>query len=272
MTETTHASRILITSGTGKTGRRLAARLPGARVASRSSATPFDWTDPATWAPALTGAEAVYLAYHPDITAPEAAAVLGAFARRAADLGTRRIVLLSGRGMTRAAEAEEAVRGAGVPECTVLRASWFSQNFSEEFLVEAVRAGEVALPSAPGVAEPFLDAEDIADAARAALAGEVAPGTYELTGPRPLTFEEAAAELSAATGREIRFRAVSPAAYAASLPLPPEVAALLTGLFTEVLDGRNAGTAPDLAGLLPAPPREFAAYARATAATGVWAG
>ncbi|RKN45722.1 NmrA family NAD(P)-binding protein [Streptomyces hoynatensis] len=272
-------ARVLVASGTGKTGRRVAARLAGARIGTRNpagrDAVAFDWSRPESWGPALDGVEAAYLAYYPDITAPEAADALGAFARLAAARGVRRLVLLSGRGMEGAAAAERAVREAGTG-WTVLRASWFAQNFSEEFLVHEVRAGEFTLPAVPGLVEPFVDAEDIADVAAAALTapdGAHAGRVYELTGPRALSLEEAAARISAAAGREVRYRPSAPGAYAGLLAaqgLPPEVAGLLSELFSQVLDGRNAAPTGDVEAVLGRPAREFTAYARAAAAAGAW--
>ena len=94
-------------------------------------------------------------------------------------------------------------------EWAVVRASFFAQNFSEGFLVDAVRAGVLALP-AGSVGEPFVDADDLADTAVAALTAPVAPNrVYELTGPRPLTFAEVAAELSAAAGHEVVYLPVT---------------------------------------------------------------
>ncbi|UCM87766.1 NmrA family NAD(P)-binding protein [Streptomyces marincola] len=271
----THTGTILITGGTGKTGRRVATRLPGARVASRGGTPPFDWHERATWEPALAGVEAAYLSYWPDISAPEAAGTLRAFAGLAAARGVRRLVLLSGRGMDSAAEAEAAVRESGT-EWTILRGSWFCQNFSEDFLLDPVRAGEFTLPAAPGVVEPFIDAEDIADVAVAALTGAGHAGrTYELTTGRALTLEEAAAEIGEAAGRTVAFRAVGRDQYADDLTAqgqPPEIARLLAGLFTDVLDGRNAAVSGDVAAVLGRPPRDFSDFARRAAAAGAWAG
>ncbi|QGN48455.1 NmrA family transcriptional regulator [Micromonospora sp. WMMC415] len=266
----------LVLGGTGKTGRRVAHRLADldvpVRLGSRAGTPPFDWTDPAGWDPVLAGVGAVYLTYQPDLAAPGGAEVVAAFARRAAAHDVRRIVLLSGRGEPEAEHAEAAVRAAGVP-CTVLRASWFQQNFSESHLVDPVRAGVVALPVGD-VPEPFVDADDIADVAVAALSGDGHAGQlYELTGPRALTFAEAVAGIAAATGRDVRFTTVTTEAYAARLAaegVPNAVAGLLTYLFTEVLDGRNAHVADGVEQVLGRPARDFAGYAAATAVTGVW--
>ena len=92
-----------------------------------------------------------------------------------------------------------------MPNSTVVRCSWFNQNFSEGYMIDGVLTGEVALP-AGDTPEPFVDADDIADVAVAALTEDGHEGRlYELTGPRLLTFAEAAAEIAAATGREIAY-------------------------------------------------------------------
>lgn len=267
---------ILVLGATGKTGRRVVARLAEhpvtVREGSRSAAQPFDWTDRTTWAPVLQGVDAVYLSYHPDLAAPGAADTVGEFTRLAVASGVSRLVLLSGRGEEEAQASEKLVQDAGV-EWTILRASWFSQNFSEAHLLDPVRDGEVVLPVGD-VPEPFVDADDIAEVAVAALIGDGHAGQlYELTGPRLLTFAEAVAEISTATGRRIDYVQVSPEEYAAALTaegLPQNVVDLLMYLFTTVLDGRNAHLADGVHRALGRPPRDFAEYAARTAATGIW--
>jgi uncharacterized protein YbjT (DUF2867 family) len=267
----------LVAGGTGKTGRRVAARLAerglAVRIGSRFGAPPFDWQDDSTWGPALDGVGAVYLAYHPDLAMPGAADAVRAFAALAVASGADRIVLLSGRGEPEAERAEEEVRGTGA-RLTVLRASWFMQNFSEDYMLEHVRGGEIRLPAGE-VPTPFVDAGDIADVAVSALTDERHAGrVYELTGPRSLTFAQAAAEIGEATGRAVRYVPISLAEHAADAAdhgVPPEVIALLDYLFREVLDGRNAGTTEDVERVLGRGPRDFADYAREAAAGGVWA-
>jgi uncharacterized protein YbjT (DUF2867 family) len=268
----------LVLGGTGKTGRRVVERLMGrgipVRVGSRSGEPPFDWEDEATWAPALRDVESVYVSYYPDLAVPGAVAAVRSFAELAVESGVRRLVLLSGRGEEEAQRAERAVQEAGA-EWTILRSSWFSQNFSESYLLEPVLSGEVALP-AGDMPEPFVDAEDIADVAVAALTEDGHGGQlYELTGPRLLTFEEAVGEIAEATGRKIRYVPVSVEQYASMLAehdVPAEYVWLLTYLFTEVLDGRNAHLTDGVRRALGREPRDFADYARETAATGVWNG
>ena len=265
----------LVLGGTGKTGRRvvqrLAARAIPTRVGSRSGEPPFDWDDQATWAPALDGVGSVYVSHYLDAV-PGAAETVGSFADLAVKSGARRLVLLSGRGEAEAERVEQAVRDSGA-ELTILRSTWFAQNFSENYFVDGLLAGELALP-AGDTPEPFVDADDIADVAVAALTDDRHIGQlYELTGPRLLTFAEAVTEIAEATGRQMHYVPVSiedHAAAAAEQGVPDDVITLLTYLFTEVLDGRNAHLADGVQRALGREPRDFADYAREAAASGVW--
>lgn len=267
----------LVTGGTGKTGRRVADRLTDlgvpVRIGSRSGAPPFDWADRATWAPALRGVAAVYLSYYPDLAFPGAAAAISGFTELAVAQGVGRLVLLSGRGEPEAQRCEQIVREAG-PGATVVRASVFSQNFSEGFLLDPVRSGVVAFP-AGDVAEPFVDVEDIAEVAVAALTGDGHAGqVYEVTGPRSLTFTDAVGEIAKAAGRDVYYVPVSPAEYAAALTeyagVPAEVAGALAEVFTMIFDGRNARPADGVQRALGRPPRDFTDYAQRAAASGAW--
>ena len=279
MTSNTYETKpILVLGGTGKTGRRVVERLTArglpARVGSRSGEPPFDWEDESTWAPALEGVSAVYLTYYPDLAVPGAVESTRSFAELAQKSGVARLALLSGRGEPEAERAERAVRETGA-ELTVLRSTWFMQNFSEDYMLDHVRGGEIRLP-AGDVPTPFLDVDDIADVAVAALTDDRHIGQlYELTGQRSLTFAEAAAEIGEATGRELRYTPVSLEQHEAELAqhgVAPEVIELLTYLFAEVVDGRNANTTDGVRRALGREARDFADYARATAATGVWTG
>ena len=199
----------LVLGGTGKTGRRVAQRLIArgvpTRIGSRSGSPRFDWDDATTWEPALQDVTAVFVVYYPDLAFPGAAETIRAFATTAVASGVGRLVLLSGRGEEEAEVSERAVQESGA-DWTILRASWFAQNFSEHFLLEPVLGGVIALP-AGDVAEPFVDVDDIADVAVAALTEDGHAGQlYELTGPRLLTFADAADEIAKATGRDIQYR------------------------------------------------------------------
>ncbi|WP_432489107.1 NmrA family NAD(P)-binding protein [Kineococcus sp. SYSU DK018] len=264
---------IVVIGGTGKTGRRVADRLRAkgqdVRAGSRSTEPRFDWEDASTWEGALRGAEAAYVTYYPDLAFPGVPELIEEFCRVARSVGVRRVVLLSGRGEEGAVASEQAVQRSGL-EWTVVRCNWFNQNFSESFFLEPVRAGVLSIPAGDAV-EPFVDADDIADVAVAALTEPGHTGqVYELSGPRLLSFTEVAAELSRATGREIRYEPVSHAEYAAELEregLPGDFA----DLFAIILDGRNASVTDGVERALGRAPRDFSAYAREAAATGVWA-
>ncbi|MGH3242165.1 MAG: NAD(P)H-binding protein [Spirillospora sp.] len=266
----------LVLGGTGKTGRRVVERLEAldvpVRMGSRSASPAFEWTDESTWAPVLRDVEKVYLSYYPDLAAPGAVDAVRSFTAAAVDAGVRHVVLLSGRGEEEAQECERIVQASGLT-WTVVRSSWFAQNFSEDYLLDPVREGEVVLPTAD-VPEPFIDADDIADVAVAALtedghAGEV----YEVSGPRALTFDEAIAEIGRAAGREIAFVRVPLEDYADALKrqgLPDDLIEFLAYLFGTVLDGRNAQPTDGVRRALGREPKDFADYARSTAASGIW--
>lgn len=266
----------LVLGGTGKTGRRVVERLEAldvpVRMGSRSASPAFDWEDETTWGPVLHGVEKVYLSYYPDLAAPGAVQAVTAFTAKAAQAGVRHVVLLSGRGEDEAQECERIVQESG-PAWTVVRSSWFAQNFSEDYLLDPVRSGEVALP-AGDVPEPFVDADDIADVAVAALTRDGHAGqVYEVTGPRALTFAEAVAEIGRAAGRDIAFVPVGADEYADVLKehgLPGELIEFLTYLFTTVLDGRNTRPTDGVRRALGREPADFAEYARRTAASGIW--
>lgn len=267
---------ILVLGGTGKTGRRiienLEARGVATRLGSRNAEPPFDWNDDTTWPAVLEGTSAAYISYQPDLAVAGAVEAVDAFAGLALSMDVRRLVLLSGRGEAEAQRAEQVLQSSGA-DWTILRASWFAQNFSESFLLDAVRSGTVALPVGD-VREPFVDVDDIADVAVAALTEDGHEGRlYELTGPRLLTFADAVGEIATAARRPIEFVTIPPQDYADGLEhhgVPKEFASLVMFLFTEVLDGRNAYLANGVQQALGRASRDFSDYARDTATTGIW--
>ncbi|MFI1977978.1 NmrA family transcriptional regulator [Streptomyces wedmorensis] len=272
---TARTSTVLVTSATGKTGRRVAERLAArgatVRAGSRTGATPFDWEAPGTWAPALRGADTAYVAYYPDLAAPGAVEAMEAFGRLAAENGVRRITLLSGRGEPAAVLAEESLRAsASGVELTVVRASFFAQNFSEGLLAEGVAEGAVVFP-AGDTAEPFVDADDLADVVVETLTADGHAGrVYEVTGPRPVGFAEVAAEISRVSGRPVVYEPVSEAEYAgllAGFGLPVPEAEWLAALFATLLDGHNSSAADGVKRILGREPRSFADFA-----TEAWGG
>ncbi|MEO3974597.1 NAD(P)H-binding protein [Streptomyces sp. CAU 1734] len=291
MTANTKRETVLVTSATGKTGRRVAKLLAeqGTRVraGSRKAAAPdtagagsagvvetvLDWEDPSTWGPALNGVDAAFVAFYPDLAVPGAADAMREFGRAARENGVRRLVLLCGRGEPQAEAAEDALRECGV-DLTLVRAAFFTQNFDEGLLAEGVRHGAIPMPAGQ-TTEPFIDADDIAEVAVAALTRDGYAGrTLELTGPRLLTFGEVATELTRASGREVRYVNLSEAEFREMLPtvgLSEEEAGWLAGVFTMLLDGHNSFTTDTVREVLGREPKDFTEYAREAAATGVWA-
>jgi uncharacterized protein YbjT (DUF2867 family) len=275
MTRRTQQETTLVLGGTSKTGRRvvehLGARGLPVRVGSRSGEPPFDWEDRSTWATALEGAGSVYISHYLDAL-PGAAETVGSFAELAVANGVRRQVLVGGRGEPESERVEQAVRNSGA-ELTIVRSTWFAQNFSEGGFLDFVLAGEVTLP-AGDTPEPFVDVDDIADVAVAALTEEGHEGElYEVTGPRLLTFEEAVDEIARAADREIRYVPVSMAEFESLLAeqeVPADFVWLLKYLFTEVLDGRNAHLTDGVQRALGREPKDFADFARDAAAAGAW--
>ena len=267
---------ILVLGGTGKTGRRIAASLKARgipiRIGSRSGVPSFDWNNEAGWDACLKGVETVYVNYSPDLAVPGATDSIQAFVERAKHHGVKRLVLLSGRGEDEAQACERIVQNSGL-EWTIVRASWFNQNFSEGAFIDMAHSGKITLP-AGDIAEPFVDVDDIAEVAVVALseaghAGEV----YEVTGPRLMTFNDIASELAKATGREISYIQISHEAFVAGLKesgAPQMVVWMLDYLFSTVLDGRNAHLTDGIQRALGRPPKDFAAYAREVAASGQW--
>ncbi|MES5818690.1 NAD(P)H-binding protein [Streptomyces sp. RG80] len=277
MTENTAKKTVVVTGASGRTGSRVAEalRAAGFEVRAASRAQGFDWENPTTWAETLRDADAAYLMYPSDIGSPAAAEGVGALAREAVGLGVRRLVLLSARGETQALATEEALKSSGA-DWTVVRASWFAQNFSEGPLVAELRRGELAFPAGE-VPEPFLDVRDIADVVAVALtsADGYVGRTLELTGPRLLSFRDAVAEIAGATGRELTYVPVPARAYGEALMgfgVPAEEAEFLVEVFEGLLDGRNAHLTDGVREVLGRSPRDFGDFVREAAAAGVWKG
>lgn len=270
---------VAVTGAPGKTGRRvmahLAARGVAARPLSRRSSTPFDLEDEATWTDALRGATSLYLVVPFPLTDP--VGTVGRLAARAADLGVRRQVLLSARGigqpgMELFTALEAAVTEAG-PATTLLRPTWFAQNFTEDFFEPAIRRGVLRLP-AGDLRDPFIDAGDIAEVAAATLTSDAFEGqAIELSGPRVLSFRDTAAIITAARGVPVTYEEVDADAYRRELVADghrEEDAEVILGVLDLLRDGRSAHLASGVEDVLGRPPRDFAAYVADVAATGAW--
>ena len=276
-TNTTSSNELVLVLGaTGKTGRRIVSSLRGlgvpVRLGSRSASPSFDWNNSVTWDECLEGVTKIYINYAPDLAMPGATDAISELVRRARAAGVKHLVLLSGRGEEEAQACEAIIQASGI-DWTIVRASWFNQNFSEGAFIDMVQAGQITLPDVT-TPEPFVDADDIAEVAVVALtqpghAGEL----YEVTGPRMLTLGDIAEELSNATGRTIKYTPVPHDAFVqgvAESGAPQDVLWMLDYLFATVLDGRNAYLTDGVQRALGRQPKDFSDYARGVAGTGLW--
>ena len=269
-------SPIMIIGKHAKTGQRVERRLQelgyATRGVSRSTSPAFDWRDPATWRAALQGTESAYVTFYPDLAIPAAEQTIRDFVDVAKQSGLRHLVLLSGRGEPGAERAEQVLAASGL-DWNVVRASWFMQNFSESFMIEGILNGELVLPAGDTV-EPFIDIDDIADVAVAALTRpELRNRLFEVSGPRALSFAQCAAQISRAVGYPVQFRQIPVDDFVDALRrqgAPGELAWLMRHLFSEVFDGRNSKPATGVEEALGRPATDFDEYVRKTLATGAW--
>ena len=268
---------ILVLGSTGKTGKRIVELLKAeghlVTAGSRRGNPAFDWDQPEGWAAVLKGMDSVYITYQPDLAVPGALEAIEELVKIAKRAGVRKLVLLSGKGEREAELCEQVVIHSEM-EYTIVRASWFNQNFSESFFLEPILQGDVALPQAHARI-PFVDVNDIAAVAAKALSEDGHNGAiYELTGSQALTFEEAVGEISKATGREISFTAIDMPSYIEALRshgLPADFLWLIGYLFTEVLGNPdNSEITSDIEKILGRKPIRFREYAERTAASGTW--
>ena len=267
----------LVIGGTGKTGRKVVERLQSkgqnVRIGSRKAVPAFDWDVPETWPLALEGIDKVYITYQPDLAVPGALDAIEALAGVAKEKGVKKLVLLSGKGEKEAELCEQAVMNSGL-DYTIIRASWFNQNFSESFFLDPIIAGHVALPRAEAQV-PYVDTDDLADVVTEVLLNDEHNGQiYQLTGPELLTFEDVIGRINRETGREIQFTPISLTAYGRMLEeagVPADYIWLINYLFTEVL-GTNGNdvVVHDIEKVLNRKPKDFTTYVKQTAATGIW--
>ncbi|MEL7117502.1 MAG: NmrA family transcriptional regulator [Pseudomonadota bacterium] len=266
---------ILVIGATGKTGSRVAAKLDAlglnVRRGSRRSEIPFDWETPETWGPALDGVAAAYVTYFPDLAFPGGVEKVGSLAALAKDLGVPRLVLLSGRGEHHAELGEAAVQAAH-PSVTIVRSTWFAQNFSEGYLRDPILAGVLPMPGG-AIQDPIIDIDDVADVVVAALTDDKHAGElYEVTGPRLMSWAEMATELSRAIGQPIHHVPISFEDFHANVAASGGafVADVFTAIARETLDGRNARVTDGVERALGRPPRDFAEFAAKAAQAGAW--
>lgn len=270
-------NNILVIGGTGKTGRRVAEKLiqqnQNVRIGSRNNNPSFNWDDTSTYSEALKGMDKAYITYYPDLAVPGAKEAINSLTEIALKSGLEKVVLLSGKGEKEAEACEEIVANSGL-NYTLIRASWFNQNFSEGFFLDPILAGHVMLPMA-NAEIPFVDAGDIAEVAVKVLNDDTYNNqTITITGPRKLTFREAIKEISNQTKREINFQAITLDDYLKSMKnagLPDDYVWLIGYLFEEVLGNvKNQAVSNDVEMVLGRKAVDFTDFVKYTAQTKIW--
>lgn len=268
---------ILVIGGTGKTGKRVAKNLialgQNVKLGGRKTETKFDWEDTSTFAPALKGIDRAYIVYYPDLAIPGAKEAISLLSQAAREAQLEKVVLLSGKGEKEAEACEQIIANSGV-NFTIVRASWFNQNFSESVFLEPVQSGQVALPM-PEARIPFVDANDLAEVATKVLLDDSYNGrTLEITGPEKLNFGELINEISNATGRKIQYIPISMEAFAEGMKqagLPHSYIWLFSYLFKEVLAvEENQYISTDIEEVLGRKATSFSAFAQKVASSGIW--
>ncbi|MEL6215551.1 MAG: ergot alkaloid biosynthesis protein, partial [Pseudomonadota bacterium] len=270
---------ILITGGTGTTGRHISSQLADRglryRVATRHPKAAhdirFDWRDETSWSSALEGVSSIYLVAPSGVADPLPTMI--PFMELAIRKGVKRFVLLSASSL----EAGGPMMGAvhawlrdHAPQWVVLRPTWFMQNFSEGQLLAPIR-DQGAIHTATGAGRVgFIDAEDIAAVAIEALSQrEFASSDLILTGPDTLSYGDVANTLSEVTENPVTHYNLSEAELAArhiAAGLPKAYATTLAAMDTNIAHGsedRVTENVMRVTGRQPSSLAEFAARNKA---------
>jgi uncharacterized protein YbjT (DUF2867 family) len=269
------SGKILVLGATGNVGKPLvealvakgekvkAATRKGSKVAG-AEAVAFDLTEPRNLNAALDGVDRLYLiipAGHVNVVELASPIVKAAAANKV------KIVMQSAIGVDADdtipyRQIELAVIKSGTPY-VILRPNWFADNF-HTYWIHGVKSGTIAVPAADGKSS-FIDVRDIAASAAAALTSSKFDGkAFNLTGPTPLSYAEAAEILSKVTGRKIVYQPIDDATFVAGLTgagVPADYANFLASIFYPVRKGWTAAVSPAVKELTGREPRSLEAYA-----------
>ncbi|MBU3869554.1 ergot alkaloid biosynthesis protein, partial [Streptomyces sp. 4503] len=175
---------------------------------------------------------------------------------------------------------ELAARVRARPGWAVPRASGFMQNFLSPHPVggRIRRHGEIRTAAGDGRVG-WVDARDIAAAAFALLADPgIEPGgrrDYLLTGPNALSYQSAAAIITARTGRPVRVVTIGADEQAANYRaagMSAEFAAAIAAVEDGIRAGREDQVSTAVLDLTGRPPRNFAEFVEEHAAEWAYAG
>lgn len=272
---------ILVTGATGNTGRavvehaarlgarvRAAVRDPAAAAATLDptvDAVRFDFADPDTFAPALAGAEGLFLLRPPAVT--DVAGTLNRLIDQAVEAGVGHVVFLSVAGVERArfiphARVERHLVASGLA-WTMLRAGFFAQNIADAYRRDIVEDDRLYLPAGAGAAA-WVDVRDAGEVAASALVrGELRGEAPVLVGPEPLDFHRTAGLLTEVLGRAIRYEPASIPGYLLHCRRRGEdwgYAVVKTMLHVSLRFGGREPADPTLERLLGRRPRDLRTY------------
>lgn len=157
-------------------------------------------------------------------------------------------------------ESEAALKASGI-SCTILRNGWYSENYTGS--IGGALAGGALIGSAGDGRISGAPRLDYAEAAVTVLTGEGHDGkTYELAADTAWTLSDLAAEISRQTGREIPYRNLTEADYAAALKglgLPEDLAAAIAGWDADASRDALFDEGRQLSGLIGRPTTPIAA-------------
>jgi uncharacterized protein YbjT (DUF2867 family) len=274
-----HPTPIFVTGAGGNVGREvvrgLLARGAAVRVGlyGREPATegtdgvPFDFLDPATFAPAFTGVHRLFLVRPPALGNVERdirPAVDAAYAH-----GVRHVVFLSLIGAERNPivphAAIEKLLVASDMAWTMLRCGFFMQNLDTTHCADIVEHDDIFVPAGNG-RTAFIDVRDIGEVAARAL---TEPGhenvAYPLTGSESLSYDDVAAIMTEELGRPITYSDPSPLSFARRMRQrghPRAYVNVMLGIYLTTRLGMAKQTHPDAATLLGRPPITMRQYVR----------
>jgi uncharacterized protein YbjT (DUF2867 family) len=225
----------------------------------------FDLTQPDTWGGALSGADGLFLV-SPTMVPGSLPAVLN-FIDKAKASGIKYIVNLSAKGVEMVDDAplriiEKKVEASGIP-FTHLRPTWFMQNFSSFHRDAIAKQGGIFLP-AGDAKTAFIDCRDIASVALICFSQNGHAGkAHALTGGEALDHRQAAALISKAIGREVKYHALSDDDARQGLKAqgwPPEAIEYMIMLYGFVRAEQAADITSDVEKLLKRKPLTFAQF------------
>lgn len=273
---------IVVTGGTGKTGRALVAQLRDRglrpRIASRHPRgvddVRFDWKDPATFEDTFRQADAAYLVAPTDDFNSLGATQAGLeFAVRA---GVRRFVLLSASSLAEGGPMMGEVHAwlrANTPEWRVLRPSWFMQNFSESHHLQTILEESKIYTATGNGRVGFIDAGDIARCAAALLTEPDGKNTdYVLTGPDVLSYDMVAEFLSQHLNRTVLHEGLDTGALSERFMrqgMPREYADALARMDADIAAGSEDRVTRNVQIITAQPATSFDAFVRLN--IGAWA-